>query len=191
MKYLAKILLWTALGMIGAQAHATIITITPDDCDDNGGTRVCYVAPDGSGNAQPDVATIVGDNKLVEVYKAEVGDPVTEEGGFASSYDTVFDNDPLDPMDATISYVMGDIIDCGVGVDCWLLVKDGKQDPSWYIFDISDWDGWMDIALTGFWPDMGAISNVAIYSNPAPGPLAIMAIGLMGVLSLRRVTKAS
>ena len=189
MKYLGKILLGTALALLGAQAHA--IAISPTNCDTTFPPdptlpdRACYV---GSTTAQPDVPSIVGNTDLNEVYKAE-SNPFAEEGGFAGNYNTVFSNTSTDPEDATISYTGGNSIDCP---ECWLLVKDGNATPTWYIFDISDWDGTDPIVLTDFWVGNGAISNVAIYSNPAPGPLVVMAIGLIGMITLRRAAmKAS
>jgi hypothetical protein len=118
-------------------------------------------------------------------YKANVGDPVTEEGPFADDYTTTFLDTVLDPSGASIVYDGPDSIDCP---ECYLLVKDGNQEPAQYLFDLNAWNGTDTLELSGFWPDQGAISNVAIWSGPShdtpvPGPVAL--IGL-GALLLRR-----
>ena len=105
-------------------------------------------------------------NDLELLYKAEVGDATdpttTEKGPLSGSYETSFFNTPLDPSDALIKWVTGTLpaICNGAGSEsCYLVVKDGNQKPSQYLFDISDWNGMTDIQLTGFWPAQGAISK--------------------------------
>jgi hypothetical protein len=50
------------------------------------------------------------------------------------------------------------------------------------------------IDVQDFWPDQGAISHVSIWGSsgqvPVPGPLVVMAIGLVGIIAARRVKKA-
>jgi PEP-CTERM motif-containing protein len=118
------------------------------------------------------------------LYKAGVGE--SDEGTFAASYDTIFSNAWNDPQDATILNVGGNYMGCSA---CYLLVKGGNADPSLYAFNISSWNGRDQIQLTEFWPDEGAISNVAIWgravSLPEPGTLVLFSAGL-GLASLRR-----
>jgi VPDSG-CTERM motif len=120
-------------------------------------------------------------------YKMNVGGP--EEGPFAASYSTSFFNTPSDPADATISYISGQMI---TAEDIYLLVKDGNQSPTGYLFDISAWNGAENLVLTGFWPAQGAISHVSIYTNgnarvPDGGAtLMLLGIGLSGLAAARR-----
>jgi hypothetical protein len=192
MKHLTiKILLTIALAMVGAQAQSTPIVLGPGDADWEDSIP---------GNPKADdIETIVGTTtELVELYKSDAPDtdkPQTESGPFASSYDTTFDNEPLDPNDALIEHISGNSIDCA---ECYLLVKDGKQVPIWYVFDLGDsglnWDGLMALDLNGFWPDNGAISHVSIFGTlnnvPGPAPFILMGIGLL-VISLGRLVKVS
>jgi hypothetical protein len=194
-----RILLGLALAVAGAQAQAISINpsttpqwsgpdLTADPaCAPNDARTECSKNPDAN-----DVEGIVGtDVELVEAYKQDAGGG--ESGSFAGVYDTVFANTALDPEDATITFTgtAGEQIACP---ECYLLVKDGNQDPIWYIFDLGDWDGMESLVLTGFWPDQGAISHVSIFSGgravPGPAPFVLMGIGLLGI-GLGRLVKAS
>jgi len=134
------------------------------------------------------------DEDLDLLYKAEVGDEddpaTTEEGPFAPSYETTFGDEPLDPEEALIEWIFGQsAIDCKGDNSCFLIVKDGNHQPAQYLFDISDWDGMMDIELTEFWPDKGAISNVAIWGRQTvsePSIIALFGLGLFGLGFARR-----
>ena len=124
------------------------------------------------------------------LYKSdEDGDDTGEDSGlFAGDYTTEFMNIVGDPSDATISRDPGGGIIQGAE---WLLVKDGDHIPIWYLFDITGWDGMMEIVLTGFWTDNGAISHVSIYGIPEPGTLALFGIGLALAAFSRRRKKAA
>ena len=203
------LVLCTAIMLLGLtlSASASTITITPST------TLAWY----GDNNNEPSaevIASKIGYIYTLELlYKQDQGKEPSDEGSYAASYDTSFANTPNDPMDATIKYVptspLGSIDNKYEAL--FLLVKDGKHDPCWYIFDLLHvvinpqpvvydvWDRMEDIVITGFWPAQGAISNVAIFGgtepyNPPPGPeptpepatLLLLGLGLVGLAGTRR-----
>jgi len=193
-----------ALAFAGS-AFGAAITITPADCDGVAPDMTCWTSDDPSNPSDADINAWVGTTGLVTQYKAEVGDEeddpatpeddtlTTESGAFADDYSTLFMNAALDPQDAWITWAESDSIDCSEG--CFLVVKDGRHEPSTYVFDISHWNGTSAIHAEGFWPGRGAISHVAILAGgatrvPEPGTLALLGFGLfgMGLLGRRRTT---
>ena len=200
MKHINKLVAFAVL-IFSAQAQALLITA-------NSTTSVIPTCP--AGDTACETAAASNDSNTINtylesvfgtrLYKSDFGG--TEDGAFAGSYDTVFnelDSDG-DPNGAVITYNAGsDSIACP---SCYLLVKDGSNNPAWYLYDLdalviaAAWDGMETITLSGFWSGAGlkgAISNVAIYgpaSNvPEPGILALLGLGLVGMAVTRRKVK--
>lgn len=171
-------ILWALAALlivVSFNANATTIDLTPGNSDFSGSSP-------NNPNAD-DVETITGASMLTEAYKDNVGG--SEEGPFSSSYMTTYFNSPSDPEDALIEYVTGSHV---TGDVIYLLAKDGNQDPIWYIWDISTWDGMMDLSATGLWPQQGAISHMSIFAGedgggggqvPEPAALVLIATGLL------------
>jgi hypothetical protein len=176
--------------MVGT-SHATIV-LTPSSPGVMGANL-------GSGNCEPGcIYTTFGltnapgpGDDLVLYYKANVDG--SEEGTFATSYMTTFANTPTDPEDALIQYISGAVIDCP---ECYLAIKDGNQNPSYYFYNLSAWDGTEAISLENFWPQQGAISHISIWGRedggggqqeiPEPMTLALVGLGLLAAGSVRR-----
>ena len=134
------------------------------------------------------IAAFIGSS--TELYKSNVG--TGEEGPLAGSYETQYFNTPGDPMDATVTYISGTV----VGPTAYALLKDGAASPSWYLFNLTalGWNGTEILQFTGFWPEQGAISHVALYgtSTSVPdGGSVVMLLGaaLMGLAGFRRFVK--
>lgn len=171
------------LGFAAVQAHALLLTPAGADATTNVNSNLGNIA---------DINTAFGTSYSTDMtleYKMNVGDS-SDTGTFAASYATAFDNTPTDPADATITWIGPDAISCP---DCFLIVKDGRQTPAQYLFDLATWNGTDTIQLTGFWPEQGAISHVEIWNGerangvPEPGVLLLMGAGLLGLgLSRRR-----
>lgn len=171
----------------GVQAQA--LSITPAD-------PTPYSFGNQTGQNQIDAAIFSLLNGATELYKSNVGG--AEEGLLADSYDTEYFNTPTDPADALITYAGAP--NPIIGDPKYLLVKDGNQEPAWYLFNLTSptWDGMADLELTGFWPNQGAISHVSLYGGsappppvPEPGTILLLGAGLVGLaLYSRKRAKA-
>lgn len=170
------------IAALAVNAGAAVVTLAPGDEITNG-------TIEGTGNFNPKADDVEGwlnlDFDLTSCYKDESDG---EEGNLAGSYSTDIDFNS-DPSGGTISWDGGDKVD-GIA---YLIVKNGNHAPYWYVFDISvpgEWDGMMDIELSGFWPQGGAISHVEIVCGPSheiPTPAALPAgLALLGLAAMRR-----
>lgn len=130
-----------------------------------------------------------------ELYKDDFG--TGESGSLMNSYETAWTqlNDG-EPEGAVISHEIG--TPYIVPPPAFLLVKDGNQDPAWYLFDLAalSWNGTETLDLQNFWLGPGgAISHVALYgarqSVPEPAIMLLLGSGLVALagLSRKRVLK--
>ena len=176
MKTLKKLVLCVALaGCMAIDAKAILITA---------GTTTPLATGNQTSTSQ--ILSIIQSspyNVGPELYKMNVGYP-SDVGSFASSYTTTFNSEA---STFEITYISGSAI---VANPAYLLVKDGKHSPAWYLFDISGWNGTDVLQGANFWPAEGAISHVAIYgtaSVPDSGStIALLGSALVGVGALRR-----
>ena len=162
---LRKILFAASLAA-ALSAPVSAISITPTS-GDLGTTRF-----EGDQTGQTQINTVIGGiiGNTTELYKQNVGD-ATDTGDLAGSYVTTFSNTPSDPSEAFIDYVGGAFLQ----PTAYLLVKDGDQSPAWYLFNLTalNLQPGEDITLTGFWPNQGAISHVALYSSAGSGTTSV------------------
>jgi len=139
-------------------------------------------------NINDALETIVPGITASLAYKQSVGG--AKEGSLANQYATVFSNSPSDPAEATITYTGG----TSLAPTAYLLVKDGNQKPAWYFYNATGlgWNGTDTLELSGFWPNRGAISFVALYGGKPPrvpdGGSSILMLGsvLLGSVSLKQ-----
>jgi hypothetical protein len=177
------------VGALGLASSALALSITPDSGTFN------VSRWEGNQTGQPQIDAVIGGiiGNSTEQYKQNVGDG-SDTGAFAGSYTTTFVNTPSDPSGALIHYVGSP---AAVLPDTrYLLVKDGDQTPAWYLFNLSalGWNGTDDLVLSGFWPNQGAISHVALYTGTSGGPgvpdggatIGLMGMSLVAVEILRR-----
>ena len=164
---------------------ANALTISPSTAPC--GSPTCLQLT-GNQTSQPqiDVAIAGALAGSTEIYKQNVGDGF-DTGSAAAIYTTTFQNTPTDPSGATIVYNGG-----VPPTVTHLLVKDGNNEPAWYLFNITGWNGIETITLQNFWPGNGAISHIALYGGgsttrvPEPGTMGLLGAGLLAFGFLRR-----
>lgn len=186
--------------LISFQAQAVPLTLTPGNADKTGAAGETLA--DGSSstgygpnNCEPDcINDLFGTSfskKADLLYKSDVTSGA-EEGSFSDSYFTVWAGSE---EAGNISLNTGQpSINC---IECYLAVKDGKNAPNYYFFDLSSiWNGTDTIALSKFWPDNGGISHASIWGSsgdkvvPEPGTLALLSLGAVGLVVARRRRRA-
>jgi hypothetical protein len=123
------------------------------------------------------------------LYKSDQGG--SDSGPAASWYNTEYFNTPADPQEAVITWQSGSPFIANSS-PIYLLVKDGRHVPAWYLFNISGWNGTEEIRLDNFWAQSGAISNVGIYGGatavPDGGSMAmLLGMALLALAGSRRL----
>lgn len=167
-----RLVFFAAVLMVGMAFNAHALNLTPTDAFASG--------TEGPGNpAVLAAAAAACGCTLNSIYKQDVGNG--ESGTLAGSYSTTFSNTPTKPMDFTITYTGG----LNAGPTAYLLVKDGRATPVWYLFNLTalGWNGTDDIVGTGFWPNGGSISHVELFGTVVPEPSTLLLLG-SGLLAL-------
>jgi hypothetical protein len=126
-----------------------------------------------------------------ELYKQDQG-TATDSGALAGYYTTTFLATPDDPSGATIAQTVAGA-PAPSSVAKYLIVKDGKQNPAWYLFDLEElgWNGTETLNLSTFWPGNGAISHVSLHGTQRTVPdggttAALLGLGMLGIAAVRR-----
>jgi hypothetical protein len=140
--------------LLPAVARADIINLSPSNAD-------CIGTKGNAAEEEAFAETCAGGGVDLELgYKQNT--PGTEEGDFAGDYTFTVNGDN---SGGTLVWNGPDSFSCGV---CILVVVDGAGRPI-YGFDLTGWDGGTGpgqvITLSGFYPDEGAISHVAVYNG--------------------------
>jgi hypothetical protein len=158
-----------ALGALVLAASAQALTITPTSGTD-GVTR--WSGPETAQGGPNGINSVIGPliTPSTELYKNDAveNSNLGSEAALplAGSYHTVY-GQTLDFSSATITYTGGNI----VGPVAYMLVKDGNNNPGWYLYNLTAllWDGEATLNLSGFWEGVnGAISHISLYGISTP-----------------------
>lgn len=196
---LSNIILGSTVLLFSFSANAFLLT--PDNATFTGNQSGV------AGGEQQIISDVFSITAPTLYYKDNVGG--SEEGSFTASYTTTYADETTtdDGFSAgTISWVTGtSSISCP---NCYVAIKDGKNDPIWYFFDLQrfdpTWNGTGDLDFSGFWQDRsGEISHISIWGTestgpgpgptpiPEPGTLALLGLGLVGLTLARRKAKVA
>jgi hypothetical protein len=180
----------TALAGSNVASAAVILNAGNADCSEK-------ISPPNQGDVVAAFKVACGTGDVSELYKADFGG--SESGPFEDSYETTFGGFKSggtseipadDPTTADIVYQVTQLAIAGYE-KIFVLAKDGNHDPSYYGWDISGWNGTDTLSITAWDQIQGAISNVSIWGEkgvqvPEPGALALLGLGLLGLVGVRR-----
>jgi hypothetical protein len=180
------------LGLVAPSAWGdTLINPSVGNC----GLPVCLVTS-GTQTSNPQIlsAVALAVGAQTQLYKADSGNTVVEDLNmpFANYYTTEYIGSGGDYSGAKITWDGPNFISAN---PVYAIVKDGNQDPAWYLFNISGWNGKDTLEFSGFWPQSGSISHIEIQGTPGTVPdggMTLMLLGgaLVGLETLRRKFRA-
>ena len=134
-------------------------------------------------------STITNQAQLQAAELYRLTPPASDDKTLKDSYEGSTSALPGDDTSAfEINYTSGPSID-----PTYMLIKDGNHTPSWYLFDISAWDGISELSGSGFWENTnGGISHISIYGTVAaavPEPATIAVWSILAVAATFAATK--
>ena len=188
--------------VLGAIALATVGLAASSDANAavilNSGNADCSgaLATPSAPNVQAAFFSACATGDVDELYKSDfVEDQVSgaDSGPFASSYTTTFggfEEGMEDPTTARIEHLLGELAITGYD-RVFLLAKAGRSDPTYYGWNISDWDGTETLDITAWNNIRGSISHVSIWGEggvnvPEPGSVGLLGAGLIALYWARR-----
>lgn len=206
MRYCKLVLGIALLAGFSTASHALIIS--PTVCTAVGDPK-CVTSNENGGNDR-DVFPVLGTQEYL--WEVDLNDAVAygaESGLLSQSYkthssifETITEENAEGPTvtksgvtGLSILHESGDSVSCAPN-PCYLVVKDGAQEPARYLFNLAllGWNGKELLELENFWTgEKGAISHVALYSGisavPVPTAAWLFGTALIGFIGLSRRTK--